>query len=46
MISAPVAYDPDVLALDIARHRTAKRRGDVGMTLGEARVWLNNARSA
>jgi Arc/MetJ-type ribon-helix-helix transcriptional regulator len=46
LISAPVAYDPDALARDVAEHKAAKRRGDVGLAPGEARVWLKNARPA
>ena len=46
LISAPVAYDPEALARDVAEHEAAKRRGDVGLTPDEARGQLKSARFA
>jgi hypothetical protein len=43
---APVDYDRDALARDIAQHQAEKQRGEVGLTPEEARAWLRNARSA
>lgn len=43
---APVEYDRDALARDIAHHQAEKQRGEVGLTPQEARTWLRNARSA
>jgi hypothetical protein len=43
---APVDYDRDALARDVARHQAEKQRGDAGLTLEEARAWLRNAPSA
>ena len=37
---APVGYDPDALAREIARHQDEKRRGVTGYTLDEARARL------
>ena len=45
-ITAPIAYDPDALARDVAEHKAAKRRGDAGFTPEEARAWLKANRSA
>lgn len=45
-VGAQVAYDPDALARDVAEHKAAKRRGDVGFTPEEARAWLKANRSA
>lgn len=42
---APVEYDQDALARDIGRHQAEKRRGDAGLSPGEARVWLRNVSS-
>lgn len=46
LITAPVAYDPDALARDVAEHKAAKRQGNVGFTPEEARAWLKASRSA
>ena len=46
LITAPIAYDPDALARDVAEHKAAKRRGDAGFTPEEARAWLKASRSA
>jgi Arc/MetJ-type ribon-helix-helix transcriptional regulator len=46
LIAAPTGYDPDALARDVAEHKAAKRRGDVGFTPEEARAWLEANRSA
>lgn len=46
LIAAPVAYDPDALTRDVAEHRAAKRRGEVGLTPADARAWLRANRSA
>jgi Arc/MetJ-type ribon-helix-helix transcriptional regulator len=46
IITAPIAYDPDALARDVAAHKAAKRRGDAGLTPEEARAWLKANRSA
>ena len=43
---APVDYDGDALARDIAQHQAEKQRGEVGLTPEEARAWLRNERSA
>jgi Arc/MetJ-type ribon-helix-helix transcriptional regulator len=43
---APVDYDRDALARDVAQHQADKQRGEVGLTPEEARAWLRNARSA
>jgi Arc/MetJ-type ribon-helix-helix transcriptional regulator len=43
---APVDYDPDALARDIARHQAEKQRGEVGLEPEQARAWLRKARSA
>lgn len=40
---APVAYDPDALARDIARHRAEKARGEAGLAADAARRWLRDA---
>jgi hypothetical protein len=39
---APVHYDADALARDVARHQAEKRRGEGGLTSDEARAWLRN----
>ena len=46
LITAPISYDPDALARDVAEHKAAKRRGDAGFTPEEARAWLKADRSA
>ena len=46
LITAPIVYDPVALARDVAEHKAAKRRGDVGHTPEEARAWLKANRSA
>jgi Arc/MetJ-type ribon-helix-helix transcriptional regulator len=46
LIAVPTTYDPDALARDVAEHKAAKRRGDVGLTPEEARAWLKATRSA
>jgi Arc/MetJ-type ribon-helix-helix transcriptional regulator len=46
LITAPIVYDPDALARDVAEHKAAKQRGDVGFTSEEARAWLKANRSA
>lgn len=46
LITAPIAYDPEALARDIADHKTTKRQGDAGRTPEEARAWLKAARTA
>jgi Arc/MetJ-type ribon-helix-helix transcriptional regulator len=43
---APVGYDRDALARDIAQHQAEKQRGEVGFTPEEARARLRNASSA
>jgi Arc/MetJ-type ribon-helix-helix transcriptional regulator len=43
---APVDYDRDALARDVAQHQAEKQRGEVGLTPQQARDWLRNARSA
>ena len=44
-LTAPVEYEQDALARDIAEHQAAKARGEVGYTADEAREWLLSARS-
>jgi len=46
LIAAPIVYDSDALARDVAEHMAAKRRGDAGSTPEEARAWLRVNRSA
>jgi Arc/MetJ-type ribon-helix-helix transcriptional regulator len=43
--TAPIDYDPDALARDIAEHMAAKSRGDIGLSPEAARAWLRAARS-
>jgi Arc/MetJ-type ribon-helix-helix transcriptional regulator len=45
-LTVPIAYDPDTLARDIAEHKVAKQRGDLGYTPEEARAFLKANRSA
>ncbi len=45
LIADPMGYDPGALARDVAAHKAAKKRGDPGLNLGEARAWLKSARS-
>jgi Arc/MetJ-type ribon-helix-helix transcriptional regulator len=44
--SAPIEYDADALARDIAEHQAAKARGETGLTPDAARAWLRAARPA
>lgn len=45
-LTAPVDYDANALARDIAAHRAEKDRGDAGHSPEAARTWLHAARSA
>ena len=45
LIADPIGYDPGALARYVAEHEAAKRRGDAGLSLEEARIWLNSVRS-
>lgn len=45
-LTAPVEYDREALARDIAQHQAEKQRGEIGLTAEEARAWLRNASSA
>lgn len=44
-LTAPINYDPDALARDVADHQAEKARGDAGYTPETARRWLREARS-
>ena len=46
LITAPIEYDPDALSRDVAEHKAADRRGDVGYTPEEARARLKVNRCA
>jgi Arc/MetJ-type ribon-helix-helix transcriptional regulator len=45
-LTAPIDYDAEALARDVAEHQAEKARGGTGYTPDEARAWLRNARSA
>jgi Arc/MetJ-type ribon-helix-helix transcriptional regulator len=45
LIADPIGYDPEALARDVAKHEAAKRRGDAGLSLEEARARLKSVRS-
>lgn len=45
-LTAPIDYDRDALARDVAEHEAEKARGEGGHTPEEARAWLRDARSA
>jgi Arc/MetJ-type ribon-helix-helix transcriptional regulator len=45
LVAAPIAYDPEALARDVAAHIAAKRRGETGHAPDDARAWLKAKRS-
>lgn len=45
-LTAPTDYDAEALAHDVVEHLAEKARGEAGYTPDEARIWLQNARSA
>jgi Arc/MetJ-type ribon-helix-helix transcriptional regulator len=44
-LTAPIGYDRDALARDIAEHQAEKARGESGYSAEAARAWLRAARS-
>jgi Arc/MetJ-type ribon-helix-helix transcriptional regulator len=45
-LTAPVDYNREALARDVAQHRAEKAGGETGCTADEARAWLRATRSA